>query len=37
MVVSTSIKITAAMALSEEDTIDLCDSAGEHSDRSFFL
>jgi hypothetical protein len=25
------------MALSEEDTIDLCDSAGEHSDRSFFL
>jgi hypothetical protein len=25
------------MALIEEDTIDLCDSAGEQSDRSSFL
>jgi hypothetical protein len=35
MVVST--KLTAAMALSEENAIDLCDSAGEHGDRSFVL
>jgi hypothetical protein len=37
MVVSTSTKLIAAMALIEEDTIDLCDSAGEQSDRSSFL
>jgi len=37
MVVSTSAKLTAAMDLSEEDTTDLCDSAGEQSDRSFVL
>ena len=37
MVVSTSTKLTAAMTLSEEDKIDLCESAGEHCESSFVL
>jgi hypothetical protein len=36
MVMSTSTKLKAAMAQSEEDTIDFCDSAGEHSDLASF-